>query len=159
MSRRVPGPMIAPLLLLLLAGCDVLGLGDDDEPDLRIHALESSVLAGGTQGIRIENRADRSIVFNPCPHVFEQRIGGVWTPLPQTRPAACTDHLEELPAGDNSGFVVAIQESLAAGIYRIVFEGFWFRELDPPQTEVISFDPLPRDERTTGVFEIVEVSE
>lgn len=148
----------ASLWVLILAGCDVLGLGDDGGPDLRILALEEAVPAGGMQGIRLENHADRSIVFNPCPRVFERRIGGTWTPLPETRPDACTDHLEELPAGVNSGFVVAVPEFLAGGTYRIVFEAFWFRELDPPQTEVITFDPLPLEERTTGGFEIVEVA-
>ena len=149
----------ASLWVLILAGCDVLGLGDDGGPDLRILALEEAVGAGGMQGIRIENHADRSIFFNPCPRVFERRVGGAWTPLPETRPEGCTDHLEELPGGTNGGFLTPVPDLLQGGTYRIVFESFWFRELDPPQTEVIAFDLLPLEERTTGGFEIVEVAQ
>lgn len=155
MSRRAPATILA-LSLLVLAACDVLGLGDDNGPDLRILALEEAVPAGGIQGIRIENRAGRSIFFNPCPRFFELRLGLAWEPLPETRPDACTDHLEELLAGDNGGFVSPVPDFLAPGTYRIVFEVFWFREEDPP-TESIRFDSLPEEQRTTNEFEIVEV--
>ena len=154
MSRRAPATIVA-LLLLFLSGCDVLGLGDDNGPDLRILALEEAVPAGGMQGIRIENHASRSISFNPCPRFFERRVGVAWTPLRATRPAACTDHLEELPAGTNGGFLTPVPDSLQAGTYRIVFESFWFEE-GVSEMGTLILDSLPIEQRTTGGFEIVE---
>ncbi len=103
-SGRIRAAIFA-LALLDLPGCDFFGLVDDDDSALRILALDALVEAGGTQGIRTENRTGRNIFFNPCPRFFERQIGGEWTELPETRPEACPDHLDELPPGVNSGFV------------------------------------------------------
>jgi hypothetical protein len=154
MSRRSRAAIVA-LSLLGLPSCDFLGLGHDDDPALRIQALEESVVAGGMQGIRTENRAGRSIIFNPCPRFFERRLGGAWVPLPETRPEACTDHLEELPAGANGGFLTPVPGSLPAGTYRIVFESFWFEE-GLSEMGTLILDSLPIEERTTGRFEVIE---
>jgi hypothetical protein len=154
MSRRAPATIVA-LALLVLAGCDVFGLGDESEPDLRLVALEEAVPAGGMQGIRTENHTSRSIFFNPCPWFFERRIGVAWVPLPETQPVACTQQLEELPAGTNAGFLIPVPESLTAGTYRIVFESFWF-ENGVSQAGTLLLDFLPIEERTSGRFEVVE---
>ena len=150
---------VCPVLLIAVAGCDFFGLGENHDPALRIIALQDAVPAGGIQEIRSENRGNRSIYFNPCPSVFERRIGGAWIPLPETRPEACPDHLEELPAKTNGGFVMQVPGSLAAGTYRIVFETFWFREEEPRSDGLIEIviHPLPLEQRTTDRFEVIEV--
>ena len=139
---------IFPVLLIAVAGCDFFGLGEGDDPALRIMALQEAVPAGGIQGIRTENRANRSIFFNSCPHFFERRVNGVWTPLLETRPEACPDRLEELPAGTNSGFGTLVPASLAPGTYRIVFETFWFRDEGARPDGLLEFiiDPLPLEQ-------------
>lgn len=154
MIRWAPATIVG-MALLVLAACDVLGLGDEEDPDLRILALEEAVPAGGMQGIRTENHASQSIFFNPCPWFFERRIGTAWIPLPETRAGVCTQQLEELPAGTNSGFLIPVPASLPTGTYRIVFESFWFEEgVSEMGTLILEF--LPVEERTTGGFEVVE---
>jgi len=140
--------MIRPLpilVALLLAGCRSAPGGEGDREVLRIDVVETTLAAGTSAEVQLENLSDRTIGFNLCPKVVEREDGGSWTPLPETRPEACTLELYVLAAGETVVQTVEIPVGLEPGPHRIVFEGISFEQGDPA---------IPPKERASDSFDI-----
>ncbi|MGH7563076.1 MAG: immunoglobulin-like domain-containing protein [Gemmatimonadota bacterium] len=132
-------------LSLVLAACRSAPGGDVNRDVLLIDLVDPTLVAGSSAEIRLENLSDRTIGFNLCPKVVERSDGGSWTPLPETRPEACTLELYVLAAGEAVVQTVEIPATLETGTYRIVFDGISFEQGDPA---------IPAEERTSDSFEI-----
>ncbi|HKY59658.1 MAG TPA: hypothetical protein VJP59_01485 [Gemmatimonadota bacterium] len=112
---------------------------------LRIDIIEPTLAAGTSAEVELENLSDRTIGFNLCPKLVERGDGVSWTPLPETRPEACTLELYVLAAGETVVRTVEIPAGLEPGPHRILFEGISFEQGDPA---------IPPAERTSDSFEI-----
>lgn len=130
---------------LLLPGCRSAASGEQDREVLRIDVVEPTLTAGTSAEIQLENLSDRTIGFNLCPKVVEREEENAWTPLPETRPEACTLELYVLASGETVVQTIEIPSGLEAGSHRIVFEGISFEQGDPA---------IPSAERTSDPFEI-----
>jgi hypothetical protein len=130
---------------LLLAGCRSTPGGEEDREVLRIAVVEPTLAAGTSAEVQLENLSDRTIGFNLCPKVVERGDGTSWTPIPQTRPEACTLELYVLAAGETVVQTIEIPAGLEPGTHRIVFEGISFEQGDPA---------IPPAERVSDAFEI-----
>lgn len=130
---------------LLLPGCRSASNGEEDREILRIDVVEPTLVAGTSAEIQLENLSDRTIGFNLCPKVVEREGGNAWTPLPETRPEACTLELYVLAVGETVVQTTEIPPGLEPGTHRIVFEGISFEQGDPA---------IPSAERASDPFEI-----
>jgi hypothetical protein len=135
--------LLVVTLSLPLAGCRSAPGGEANRELLLIDIVEPTLVAGSSAEIRLENLSDRTIGFNLCPKVVEREVGGSWTPLPETRPEACTLELYILAGGESVLQTIEIPATLEAGTYRVVFEGISFEEGDPA---------IPIGERTSDSF-------
>lgn len=137
--------VLSVLFVFLLADCRSAPEGEEDRQFLRIALVEPAVAAGTSAEVRLENISGRTIGFNLCPKVIQRANGSSWTPLPETRPEACTLELHILAAGETLVRMVGIPPGLEPGPHRILFEGISFEQGDPE---------IPAAERTSDTFEV-----
>lgn len=119
--------------------------GEAEGRQLEITTVEDTLVPGVSAEIRLENLSNRTVGFNLCPKMLERRAGEMWTPLPETRPEACTLELRILAAGETVVGTTGLPLALDPGTYRIVFEGISFEAGDPE---------VPLADRTTNAFEV-----
>ena len=136
-------PILA--VALLLPGCRSAANGEADREILSIDVVEPVLMAGTSAEVQLENLSDRTIGFNLCPKVIERGDGSSWTPIPETRPQACTLELYVLAAGETVVQTIDIPAGLGPGTHRIVFDGISFEQGDPA---------IPPAERASASFEI-----
>ena len=102
--------------LLLLAGCDLLGLGGSGE--ITLTTAEDVYAPGEVVGLRVKNGTSQTIGFNLCAAEIEYRVEGQWSPATEDE-VICLDILYTLKPGKTFTDFRQLSERLPGGTYRI----------------------------------------